>query len=160
MQKKMLIIIGVIVVLFFALYFVIDYKNDKALEANNPYGTTDLEQATIDQLKDPNYDNQILPKDLIAEVESGKPMTVYYYSPTCVYCQKTTPYLAPLAKKMNVDMKKLNLLEFSTAVPQFGIKSTPTLVYYEDGKEVRRLEGQKTEEEYKAFFEEYVLKNK
>jgi thioredoxin 1 len=160
MQKKMLIIIGVIVILFFALYFAIEYKNNKALEANNPYGKSDLNQATIDQLDNPDYGNQIIPKDLIAAVENGKPMTVYYYSPTCIYCQKTTPYLAPLAEKMDVDMKKLNLLEFSKDVTQFGIQSTPTLVYYEDGKEVIRLEGQKTEEEYKAFFEEYVLKTK
>lgn len=158
MQKKMLIIVGVIVVLFVALYFVIDYKNDKALEgSNNPYGTTDLEQATIDQLDDPNYGNQILPDDLIEAVESGEPVTVYYYSPTCVYCQNTTPYLAPLADEMGVDMKKLNLLEFAPEVTQFSIQSTPTLVHYKDGKEVTRIEGQAEEEVYAEFFEKYVL---
>ncbi|WP_010093696.1 thioredoxin family protein [Ornithinibacillus scapharcae] len=158
MQKKMLIIIGVIVVLFVALYFVIDYKNNKALEgSDNPYGTTDLEQPTIDQLDDPNYGNQILPDDLKEAVESGEAVTVYYYSPTCVYCQNTTPYLAPLAEEMGVDMKKLNLLEFAQEVTQFSIRSTPTLVHYKDGKEVTRIEGQAEEEVYAEFFEEYVL---
>ncbi|MEN2767703.1 thioredoxin family protein [Ornithinibacillus xuwenensis] len=156
MQKKMLAIVGVIVVLIIALYFVIDYKNNKALE-DNPYGTNDLDQATIDQLDDPNYGNQILPDDLIEQIDNGDAVTVYYYSPICVYCQNTTPYLSPLAEDMGVDMKKLNLLEFSNEVTRFGITSTPTLVYYEDGEEVIRLEGQKTEEEYEKFFEEYVL---
>ncbi|MBC5636641.1 thioredoxin family protein [Ornithinibacillus hominis] len=158
MQKKMIIIIAAIVVLFFALYFVIDYKNNKALEGNNPYGKTNLEQATIDQLNDPNYQNQIVPEALNEKVENGESVTVYYYSPICVYCKATTPYLVPLAEEMGVDMVKLNLLEFSTEGNKYGIQSTPTLVHYEDGKEVARLEGQQEKEVYAAFFEEYVLK--
>jgi thioredoxin 1 len=157
MQKKMIAIIATIVVLFVALFFVIQYKNNKALE-NNPFGTDDLDQATIDQLDDPNYGNQILPDELIEKVESGEGVTVYYYSPTCSFCKATTPYLVPLAEDMDVDMKKLNLLEFSSEVRQFAIQSTPTLVYYEDGKEVARLEGQQKEDVYAAFFDEYVLK--
>ncbi|WP_096270340.1 thioredoxin family protein [Paucisalibacillus globulus] len=156
MQKKMIAIVAAIVVLFGALFFVISYKNDKALE-NNPYGTDDLNQATIDQLSDPNYGNQILPDELINQVEGGEGVTVYYYSPTCSFCKATTPYLVPLAEEMDVDMKKLNLLEFAYDVQQFAIQSTPTLVYYEDGKEVARLEGQQEEDVYAAFFEEYVL---
>jgi thioredoxin 1 len=157
MQKKMIAIIAVIVVLFGALFLAINAKNNKALE-NNPYGTDELQQATIDQLNDPNYGNQILPDELNEKVESGEGVTVYYYSPTCSFCKATTPYLVPLAEEMDVDMKKLNLLEFAPEVQQFAIQSTPTLVHYEDGKEVARLEGQQEEDVYAAFFEEYVLK--
>lgn len=43
MGKKMIAIIAVIVVLFIALFFVLDYKNNQALNNNeNPYGTEDL----------------------------------------------------------------------------------------------------------------------
>lgn len=158
MGKKLTIIILVIVVLFGALYFALNYKNNKALEGDNPYGTTDLEQSTIDQLDDPLYGNQILPDDLMERVESGEPTTVYFYSPECVYCQNTTPYLVPLTEEMDVDMKKLNLLEFGNEAAPFGIRSTPTLVHYEDGKEVARLEGQYAEEDYEKFFNEFVIK--
>ncbi|MCM3739562.1 thioredoxin family protein [Oceanobacillus luteolus] len=158
MGKKLTIIILVIVVLFGALYFALNYKNNKALEGDNPYGTTDLEQSTIDQLDDPLYGNQILPDDLVERVESGEPTTVYFYSPECVYCQNTTPYLVPLTEEMDVDMKKLNLLEFGNEAAPFGIRSTPTLVHYEDGKEVARLEGQYAEEDYEKFFNEFVIK--
>lgn len=158
MGKKLTIIILVIVVLFGALYFALNYKNNKALEGDNPYGTTDLEQSTIDQLDDPLYGNQILPDDLMERVESGEPTTVYFYSPECVYCQNTTPYLVPLTEEMDVDMKKLNLLEFGNEAAPFGIRSTPTVVHYEDGKEVARLEGQKAEEDYEKFFNEFVIK--
>ncbi|WP_087973344.1 thioredoxin family protein [Oceanobacillus rekensis] len=158
MGKKMLIIIGVIVVLFIALFFVIDYKNNQALEnSENPYGTNDLDQATIDQLDDPLYQNIILPNDLNEKINNGEEVTVYFYSPTCVYCQNTTPYLAPLAEDMDVDMKKFNLLEFGQEGLSYNIESTPTLVHFENGEEVSRLVGQYPEEEYEAFFNEYVL---
>ncbi len=159
MGKKLTIIVGVIAVLFVALYFALDYKNNRALEGNNPYGKTDLHQLTIDQLDDPLYDNQILPEDLLELVESGEPATVYFYSPDCIYCQQTTPYLVPLAEEMDIDMKKLNLLEFGEEAGPFGIRSTPTVIHYEGGKEVARLEGQYPEEQYEQFFNEFVLKN-
>ena len=158
MGKKMLVIVGVIVVIFVALFFVIDYKNNQALENNeNPYGTKDLNQATIDQLNDPLYQNIILPDDLNEKINDGEEVTVYFYSPTCVYCQNTTPYLAPLAEDMDVDMKKFNLLEYGQEGVAYGIESTPTLVHFENGEEVSRLVGQYPEEEYEAFFNEYVL---
>ncbi|WP_010650087.1 thioredoxin family protein [Oceanobacillus massiliensis] len=158
MGKKMLIIIGAIVVLFIALYFVVDYKNNQALDnSENPYGSKELDQATIDQLDDPLYQNQILPEQLSETLNNGEEATVYFYSPVCVYCQNTTPYLAPLAEDMDVDMKKFNLLEFGQEGTAYNIESTPTLVHYEDGEEVARLVGQQAEEDYEAFFNEYVL---
>jgi thiol-disulfide isomerase/thioredoxin len=157
MGKKLAIIIGVIVILFGALYFALDYRNQQALDGDNPYGTEDLDQATIDQLGDPLYDNQALPDELHEQVESGEPTTVYFYSPDCVYCQQTTPYLVPLAEDMNVDLKKLNLLEFTEEAAPFGIRSTPTVIHYDNGEEIARLEGQKEEGQYESFFNEFVL---
>ncbi|MFD1850018.1 thioredoxin family protein [Oceanobacillus bengalensis] len=158
MGKKMIAIIGVIVVLLVALFLVVQYQNNQALEGvDNPYGTTDLDQATIDQLDNPDYGNQILPDDLSEKLENGEEATVYFYSPTCVYCQQTTPYLVPLAEDNSVDMKKFNLLEFGQEGVPYAIESTPTLIHFEDGREVARIVGQRTEEEFQAFFDEYVL---
>ncbi|MEC5423681.1 thioredoxin family protein [Virgibacillus sp. C22-A2] len=157
MKKKMIIFTSVIVLLFVALYFIIDYKNNQALENNdNPYGTTNLDQATIDQLDNPLYSNQILPEDLTSKIESGEEATVYFYSPTCIYCQQTTPYLVPLAEENDIDMKKFNLLEFGNEGSRYVIESTPTLVHYENGEEVSRIVGQRSEEEFQAFFDQYV----
>ena len=158
MGKKMIIIVSVVAVLFIALFFALNFKNDQALEGDNPYGSTDLDQATIDQLTDPLYGNQIMPDELIENVNNGEATTVYFYSPTCIYCQQTTPYLVPLTEEMNVDMKKLNLLEFGQEAAPFAIQSTPTLVHFEDGEEVARLEGQYKEEQYEEFFNQYVIK--
>ncbi|UJL47581.1 thioredoxin family protein [Virgibacillus sp. NKC19-16] len=158
MKKKLFIFGGIIIVLFVALFFVTNYQNNQTVEnEDNPYGTTDLEQGTIDQLDDPLYDNQVMPDELSETVESGEEATVYFYSPDCAYCQQTTPYLAPLAEDMEVDLKKFNLLEFGQESLAYGIESTPTVVHYENGEEVSRLVGQHPEEEYEAFFDQYVL---
>ncbi|MFD1360997.1 thioredoxin family protein [Lentibacillus salinarum] len=158
MQKKMLIIIGSVIVLFAALYFVIDYKNQQAIGDNdNPYGKDDLEQATVDQLDDPNYQNQLLPEELSEKLDNGEDMVVYFYDPTCPHCQELTPRLVPLTDEMGVDMKKLNLLEFQDAWGQYGIESTPTLIYFEDGEEADRINGAQPNDMFRAFFNEYVV---
>src|SRR5699024_1183940 len=140
LKNKMFIILGAIIVLFGALYFVVDYKNKSAIESSgNPYGKETLHQETIDQLDDPLYQNQITPDRLTEEINDGESVTVYFYSPTCVHCQKTTPVLIPVTEDLDVDLKKLNLLEFEEEWGTFDIEGTPTLVHYQDGEEVARI---------------------
>jgi len=159
MRNKMLLIVGVLAVLFVALYFVNDYKNKRTLEAtDNPYGKEPLHQETIDLMDDPLYQNIIVPDDLDAKLEDGEDVTVYYFSPTCVFCQKTTPVVVPLAEELDVDLKKLNLLEFDK-MDYYDIEGTPTIIHYENGKEVARIVGEQPEEEFRSFFEKHVVKN-
>lgn len=153
----MLIIVGVIVLLFAGLYFVNNYKNKQAVEDNeNPYGKDSLKQETIDQLDDPLYQNIIVPEDLDAKLANGEDITVYYYSPTCVYCQKTTPVVVPIAEELGVDLKKMNLLEFDK-MDYYHIEGTPTIIHYENGEEVSRIVGEQPEENFRSFFKEYVI---
>lgn len=155
MQGKMIAIIAVIVVLFGALFFVNQYKTNKVLNENgNPYDKDDLRQETIDLIGDPLYGDIIVPSDLEKEIESGKPVTVYYFSPTCSYCQMTTPILMPVVEDMDIDMKKMNTLEYG--MQPFGIEATPTLIHYDNGAEVARLVGQQTDEVFRDFFNEFV----
>lgn len=159
MRNKMLMIVGAIVVLFVALYFVNEYKNKQALSvSDNPYQKEDLHQETIDQLNDPLYGNIIIPDDLDAMLAAEEDVTVYYFSPTCVYCQRTTPVVVPLTEELDIDMKKMNLLEFDK-MDYYGIEGTPTIIHYEDGTEVARISGEQPEEAFRAFFEEHVLTN-
>lgn len=155
MKGKMIAIIGVVVLLFVLLFVANSYKTNKKLSENdNPYDKTDLRQETVDLLGDPLYDNIIVPSELKETIESGDPLTVYYFSPTCTYCQKTTPVLVPITEDMDVDMRKLNTLEYG--MKPFGIEATPTLVHYDDGAEVSRLVGQQEEAVYRDFFDKFV----
>lgn len=157
MGKKMLIIIGGIVILFGVFAFANNYKNNQAMERNeNPYGKNNLHQETIDLLDDPLYDNIITPDQLDEKLDNKETVTVYYFSPTCVYCQKTTPVVVPVTEEMDVDMVKMNLLEFDK-MDDYHVEGTPTIIHYEDGVEVERIVGEHSEEEFQAFFNRYVL---
>src|SRR5690625_2441160 len=154
----MLMILGAIIILFVALYVVVDYKNKQTIDhAGNPYGKDNLKQETIDQLDDPLYQNQIIPKDLDDKLTNKEDVVVYFYSPVCVYCLETTPMLVPLAEELGIDIKKFNLYEFQDQKEKYNITGTPTLVYYENGEEVDRVNGAQSEEMFRSFFEEYGL---
>lgn len=157
MRDKMIMIIGVIVALFAALYFVVDYKNKQKLTSvDNPYGKDQLAQETIDQLDDPLYQNQITPNSLEELLEDGEDVTVYFYSPTCVYCRNTTPVLVPVAEELGIDLKKMNLLEFEESWDTYNIEGTPTLIHFENGEEASRISGEQPEEVFREFLSPFV----
>jgi thiol-disulfide isomerase/thioredoxin len=153
-MKKVLIFVVIIVVLFGALAIVTKMKNEEKVSENNPYKKDTLDQATIDQLDDPNYQNLILPDDLQSKLDEGEDMTVYFYSPTCSHCQRTTPIVAPLSEEMGIDLVQYNLLEFEQGWNDYGIQETPTIVQYKDGKEVNRIIGYHEEPEFETWFNE------
>ncbi|MDY0407832.1 thioredoxin family protein [Virgibacillus soli] len=159
MQKKMIAFIGVIVILFVALYFVVSAKNNRAVEGN-PYGKDDLEQSTIDLLDNPLYQHIITPNKLEEKLDKKEDITVYFFSPECSYCMETTPILFPLADSMDVDIQQLNLLEYPDEASKFKIEGTPTLIHFKDGQETDRLVGLQEEEDFKTFLSEEVLDKK
>ena len=92
MRNKMFLILGAVVILFGALYFANDFKNKKAEEKkeekiaektkeyDNPYNKTDLADETIEELDDPLYQNQIIPKDLDTLLDEEKDVTKTEYN--------------------------------------------------------------------------------
>lgn len=152
-MKKLAIYGGIVIVIFIALAMVTNYSQTEKAEGN-PYGKERLNSATLDLLDDPNYQNIILPEELETSIESGEGTTVYFYSPTCVYCRETTPMLAPLAEELNVDLVQYNLLEFEEGWNEYRIESTPTVVHFENGEEVARVVGAAGEAQYEQFLTE------
>lgn len=164
-MKKLFIYLGVIVGLF-VLLFVVNKMSLKSLD-ENVYGipASQLNSLTVKQLKNPNYQNIILPDELSQRLEENTPTFVYFFSPSCTYCVATTPHLVPLTEETGVDMKLFNLLEFNEGWEDYKLTATPTLIYYEGGKEVERIEGgmsmennkptAESYEKFKAFFNKY-----
>lgn len=141
---KKLAIYLVIIAALFALIFFINQQSKKANDdQSNPYGIVQsrLNPATVAQLTDENYQNIITQEQLNDRLDEKGGLFVYYFSPTCPHCVATTPVLMPIAKESNIDMKQFNLLEFDEGWVEHNIESTPTLVYYMDGKEVDRMVG-------------------
>lgn len=156
-MKKMIAFLVLVLVVFIGGMVYSDMSNKKAAEGN-PYGKETLNPATVDQLKDPLYDNQILPDQLKEKLANKEEMYVYFYSPLCEHCQRTTPVLVPVSKEMGVDVKKHNVLEFPDSWDQYKITGTPTLIHFKDGQEVNRIEGEATAEELKTWFEQNLKK--
>lgn len=156
-MKKVAIIGGVIILVFVLIFVLNSQKNKNALE-NNPYDTDNLKQSTIDLLDDPNYQNIILPKDLDNKIKKGETFTVYFFSPECSHCKEMTPRLTPLAEENNVEILKYNVLEYEQGWDDFQIEGTPTLIHFENGKEVARMHNAQPNENIQAFFDQVVLK--
>jgi thioredoxin 1 len=153
--KKVIIFLVVIIALFGALAFVTSYSNQQA-SVGNPFGKSELNPATIAQLEDPNYQNQILPEDLKEKIDNNDGVTVYFYSPTCPHCKATSPVIVPMADELGLDLPLFNLLEFDNGWKEYGITSTPTVIRFEDGKEVSRVEGKVSDGEFRSWFEQWV----
>jgi thiol-disulfide isomerase/thioredoxin len=153
--KKVIIFISVVVVLFAGIAIITTMQNNEKAEGNM-FKKESLDPATVDLLDDPNYQNVILPEELDKKLEDGKDATIYFYSSTCPHCKETTPMLAPLAEEMDVNLEQYNVLEFTQGWDQFQIEGTPTVIHFENGKEVDRLTGSHSKETYTDFFNKYV----
>ncbi|WP_079480689.1 thioredoxin family protein [Halobacillus salinus] len=158
MKRNMIIFATILAALVVVLIVVVNYQNNEKTEGN-PYGKSNLDQATIDQLDDPNYQNLIMPEELEEKMEAEEEVTVYFYSPTCIHCQRTTPIVVPMVDKLGVDLKKMNLLEFREQGAKYNIQSTPTIVHYENGEEVARIVGEQPVTAFDNFFHEKVLED-
>lgn len=145
-MKKLGIIAAVVVVLFAIIIFLTNMSNKDKL-ANNPYGTDNLRQSTIDLLENENYQNIILPDALEEKIASGEPVVAYMFSPECPHCMKMTPSLMPIADEVGVQVDQLNILEYDAGWDDYNIEATPTLIYFNEGKEVTRLVGDYSSDE-------------
>jgi len=153
--KKIVGFLVLIIALFIGIYFLNSYQNSSKLE-NNPYDTDDLRQSTIDLLDDPNYQNIILPDELEEKIQSGDPVTVYFFSPECPHCKKATPIVAPLAKDMGIDLVQYNVLEYEQGWNDYKLSATPTIIHFDGGKEEARFVGAASKAEFEAWFNEHV----
>lgn len=153
-MKKVIIFLAIIVALFAAVGVLTKMQNEEKVSEKNPYGKDSLHPETVKQLEDPNYQNLILPEELDKKLDEKEDVTVYFYSPTCPHCQKTTPVVAPLTEDIGIDLVQFNLLEFEDGWDNYGIKETPTIVQYKDGKEVNRISGSQEKEVFEQWFNE------
>lgn len=143
---------GVIALLIMAVLSLTTMANEDKLK-ENPYGTKELNEATVELLDNPNYQNIILPDALQEKIKTGDTVYAYLFSPQCKYCVNFTPKLMPIADEYNLHIDQLNMLEFDSAWETYQVESIPTLLVFKDGKEVSRLIGDNTEDQVRQFFD-------
>jgi len=76
-------------------------------------------------------------------IESKLPVIVDVWSPSCGPCQKLVPVLIDVATRHE---GKVRVAEISTEaepalLAQLGVRSTPTIIVYDKGREVGRMSG-------------------
>lgn len=143
-------IIGLIVVIFVGVFiFMSNQSSDpESLSDSGYYPYTDKEPEeltgpTRDLLDNEDYHSNKTPAEVeeIVAASDAEGEFVYFWSPTCVHCQEATPLLTDALNSTDGEITQLNVLEYEEAWATWNINSTPTLVYFENGEEVDRLEG-------------------
>lgn len=74
------------------------------------------------------------------EVESGK-VLVDFYADWCGPCKMLLPVLEEAEKEASFEIKKVNVDSSVSIAKEFGVMTIPTLILFEDGKEIKRNVG-------------------
>lgn len=78
---------------------------------------------------------------------------LYFTAEWCNPCQRTRPIAEELKRDGLIDFVFVDADSEIELLEQFGIKSVPTYILLEDGKEVKRMNGAKTREEFLNFID-------
>jgi thiol-disulfide isomerase/thioredoxin len=76
---------------------------------------------------------------------------LYFTAEWCNPCQRTRPIAEELKKDGIIDFIFVDADTEIELLQKFGIKSVPTYILLEDGREVKRMNGAKTRQEFMDF---------
>jgi thioredoxin 1 len=76
---------------------------------------------------------------------------LYFTAEWCNPCQRTRPVAEELKRDGLIDFIFVDADSEIELLQEFGIKSVPTYILLEDGKEIKRMNGAKTRQEFLDF---------
>ena len=76
---------------------------------------------------------------------------LYFTAEWCNPCQRTRPIVEDLDRDGFIKFQFIDADENVDICKKFEIKSIPTFILIEDGKEIRRMNGAKTREQFEDF---------
>ena len=89
------------------------------------------------------------------KLESDKPLFVDFWAPWCGPCMMTKPILDKLDKEFaqEVEFLPIHADHSREVLEQYRIFGIPTVIAFQNGKEVARLTGAQNEAGYRSVFE-------
>jgi thioredoxin-like negative regulator of GroEL len=79
---------------------------------------------------------------------------LYFAAEWCNPCQRTKPIAEELKRDGLIDFVFVDADTEIELVQKFGIKSIPTYILIKDGKEIKRMNGAKTKDQFLEFVNE------
>ncbi|MDD3101879.1 MAG: thioredoxin [Patescibacteria group bacterium] len=91
-------------------------------------------------LNNQNFQEEVL--------ESKLPVLVDFFSTWCPPCQMLAPIIEKLSQEMEGKIKigKFNIEESVELTQKYNIGSVPTLIFFKNGEEIKRLRGPQSKE--------------
>ena len=86
------------------------------------------------EITDADFDREVL--------QSSLPVLVDFWAPTCPPCRQLMPILGQLAEEYagTVKIAKINVNEESRAATQYGVMYLPTLMLFQNGQVLEKLQ--------------------
>jgi thioredoxin 1 len=102
------------------------------------------------ELTSANYEGEVL--------KSDKPVLVDFWASWCGPCKMLAPTIAQLAEEYNGRVKvcKLNVDDEGAIAAQNAIVSIPTVIFFVNGKSVKKIVGAHSLDEYEDAIEELL----
>lgn len=91
------------------------------------------------------------------EIIDNEKTILDFYADWCGPCKMLAPIFTQLDSEMeNVTFGKVNVDEEQKLAQQFNVSTIPTLILFEDGKEVKRIKGFVSKEKLFSFIQNSV----
>lgn len=106
--------------------------------------------ANIRTLTTENWDQEVVQSDL--------PILIDFWAVWCGPCRMVSPVVEALAAENEgkINVGKLNVDENRDIAAQFGIRGIPTLLFFKNGSEVKRIVGAQGKPQLQKAIDEVV----
>jgi len=91
--------------------------------------------SVVKNINNDNFDTEVVKSDL--------PVMMDFWAPWCGPCRMVGPVVENLANENSakINTGKINVDENQALAMQFGVRSIPTIVFFKNGQEVKRIVG-------------------
>ena len=106
--------------------------------------------ANLFHVGDQDFDEKVL--------KSSTPVIVDFWAAWCGPCRMIGPFVEQLAKEYEGRLKvgKVNVDEKKGLATQYGVRGIPTLAFFKDGNEIKRMVGAQGKGQIQEVIDEIV----